>query len=93
MMTFAAGLVVGLALGLVTVGFLAIAAYQRGYAEAAGQRKQWRAELVARRAAVRLSSSAPVRVAPPQAVASAPVAQQVPQQVPAVASVATRKAS
>jgi TRAP-type C4-dicarboxylate transport system permease large subunit len=52
-MTFAAGIVVGLALGLVIVGFLAIAAYQRGYDEAFGRRKEWRAELVARKAAVR----------------------------------------
>jgi hypothetical protein len=52
-MPFAAGLIVGLALGLVIVGFLAIAAYDRGFDEAAGKRKVWRAELVARRAAVR----------------------------------------
>ncbi len=51
-MLFAAGLIVGLALGLVTVGFLAIAAYERGIAEASAQRKHWRAELVARRASV-----------------------------------------
>ena len=52
-MTFTAGLIVGLALGLVIVGFLAIAAYQRGYDEAFGRRKEWRTELVARKAAVR----------------------------------------
>lgn len=52
-MTFAAGLVVGIALGIVIVGFLAIAAYQRGYDEAFGRRREWRAELVARKAAVR----------------------------------------
>lgn len=52
-MTFTAGLIVGLALGLVIVGFLAIAAYQRGYDEAFGRRKEWRAELVARKTAVR----------------------------------------
>lgn len=50
-MTFAAGLVIGLALGLIVIGFLAIAAYERGYDEAIGKRKQWRAELVARRVA------------------------------------------
>jgi len=52
-MTFAAGLIVGLALGLVIVGFLAIAAYQRGYDEAFGRHKEWRAELVARKTAMR----------------------------------------
>jgi len=34
-MTFAAGLMIGLALGLIVIGFLAVAAYQRGYQEAA----------------------------------------------------------
>jgi hypothetical protein len=52
-MPFVAGLVLGLALGLIVIGFLAIAAYQRGIEEATGKRKVWRAELVARRAAVR----------------------------------------
>ena len=52
-MTFAAGLIIGLALGLVVIGFLAVAAYQRGYEEAIGKRRAWRAELVARRAAAR----------------------------------------
>ncbi len=50
---FAVGLVLGLALGLIVIGFLAIAAYERGYDEAIGRRKHWRAELVARRAAAR----------------------------------------
>ena len=54
-MTFAAGLIIGLALGLIVIGFLAIAAYQKGYEEAIGKRKVWRAELVARRAAARAS--------------------------------------
>ncbi|MBI2774296.1 MAG: hypothetical protein HYX56_07385 [Chloroflexi bacterium] len=52
-MTFAAGLMIGLALGLIVIGFLAVAAYQRGYQAAVGRRKVWRAELVARQAAVR----------------------------------------
>ncbi len=51
METFVVGLVVGLALGLIIIGFLAVAAYERGYDEAVGKRKQWRAELVARRTA------------------------------------------
>ena len=62
-MTFTAGLIVGLALGLVIVGFLAIAAYQRGYDEAFGRRKEWRAELVARKAAVRTVVAATSRKA------------------------------
>ncbi len=60
-MSFAAGLILGLALGLVIVGFLAIAAYQRGFADAAGQRRVWRAELVARKEAVRSAGLPAVR--------------------------------
>ena len=52
-MTFAAGFMIGLALGLIVIGFLAIAAYQKGYEEAIGKRRMWRAELVARRTAAR----------------------------------------
>ena len=48
MMLFAFGLVAGLALGLIVVGFLAIAAYDRGFRDATYRRKEWRAELVAR---------------------------------------------
>ena len=55
-MTFAAGLMIGLALGLIIIGFLAVAAYQRGYEEAVGKRRVWRAELVARRAAARTAT-------------------------------------
>jgi len=54
MFVFVLGLMVGLALGLIVIGFLAIAAYQRGYDDAFGRRKQWRTELVARQAAVRM---------------------------------------
>ena len=62
METFAAGLVLGLALGLIVIGFLAIAAYERGYDEAVGKRKYWRAELVARRtAAARTLAGIPAR--------------------------------
>jgi predicted membrane chloride channel (bestrophin family) len=61
---FTAGLIVGLALGLIVIGFLAIAAYERGYDEAIGKRKQWRAELVARRAAAqRVLAAFPARKA------------------------------
>lgn len=58
MFVFVLGLMVGLALGLIVIGFLAIAAYKRGYEDAFGRRKQWRAELVARQAAVRMPAVA-----------------------------------
>lgn len=58
MFVFVLGLMVGLALGLIVIGFLAIAAYQRGYEDAFGRRRQWRAELVARQAAVRMPAVA-----------------------------------
>jgi hypothetical protein len=45
---FAIGLMAGLALGMIIVGFLAIGAYDRGYTEALERRKAWRTELVAR---------------------------------------------
>ncbi len=92
------GIVAGLALGVVTVGFLAIAAYERGAADAAGQRKEWRAELVARRAAVRaVPSIATPAPAAPQTAPALPVAGPAPTpaavpQVAAVTAVA-RKAS
>ena len=63
MMLFALGVVVGVALGVIVVGFLAIAAYQRGYDEAFGRRREWRAELVARRAAIRDLPAAAARKA------------------------------
>ena len=48
MLLFAIGIMVGLALGMIIVGFLAIGAYDRGYSEALQRRKAWRTELVAR---------------------------------------------
>ncbi len=51
MLTFAAGVIIGVAFGLIVVGFLAVTAFQRGYDEALFRRREWRAELVARRAA------------------------------------------
>lgn len=51
MLVFVGGLVIGLALGMIVVGFLAVTAYHRGYDEAFFRRRQWRAEIVARRAA------------------------------------------
>ena len=43
-----AGLMAGIALGVLIVGFLAVGAYNRGYDDALFRRKDWRAELVAR---------------------------------------------
>lgn len=45
---FATGLMAGIALGVLIVGFLAVGAYNRGYDDALFRRKDWRAELVAR---------------------------------------------
>jgi predicted membrane chloride channel (bestrophin family) len=60
---FAVGLIVGLALGMIVIGFLAVAAYQRGFEDASGKRRVWRAELVARRAAVRTVAATPLKKA------------------------------
>jgi len=43
---FAIGLMAGIALGMIIVGFLAIGAYDRGFTEALERRKAWRTELV-----------------------------------------------
>ena len=51
MVIFALGLMVGTALGIVVIGFLAVRAYDHGYDEALDRRKAWRGELLARRAA------------------------------------------
>ena len=48
MALFAIGLMAGVAIGMIIVGFLAIGAYERGYADALERRKAWRTELVAR---------------------------------------------
>ena len=48
MLLFAIGIMAGIALGMIIVGFLAIGAYDRGYSEALERRKAWRTELVAR---------------------------------------------
>ena len=45
---FAIGLMAGVAVGMIIVGFLAIGAYGRGYTDALERRKAWRTELVAR---------------------------------------------
>lgn len=51
MEVFVFGLFIGVALGVIVVGFLAVGAYDRGFNEALHRRKAWRAELVARQAA------------------------------------------
>jgi len=48
MLLFAIGIMAGIALGMIIVGFLAIGAYERGYTEALERRKAWRTELVSR---------------------------------------------
>ena len=48
MLIFALGMMVGTALGIVVVGFLAVRSYDHGYTEALERRKAWRGELVAR---------------------------------------------
>ncbi len=51
MEAFIVGLLIGLAFGVIVVGFLAVGAYDRGFNEALHRRKAWRTELVARQAA------------------------------------------
>jgi hypothetical protein len=50
---FVVGVLVGVALGVVIVGFLAIGAYDRGFSAAMERRKAWRGELVARQVVAR----------------------------------------
>jgi hypothetical protein len=49
---FFAGLFLGVVLGMLVLGFLAVGAYGRGYEEAEMRRHQWRTELAARRRAL-----------------------------------------
>ena len=51
MLIFALGMMVGTALGIVVIGFLAVRAYDHGYDEALDRRKAWRGELMARQTA------------------------------------------
>lgn len=46
-------LITGVALGMIVAGFLAIAAYERGFRDAMYRRTEWRAEISARRHARR----------------------------------------
>jgi hypothetical protein len=50
---FLVGLVIGVAFGMVVVGFLAVGSYHRGFSEALERRKEWRGELVARQVVAR----------------------------------------
>lgn len=47
-MIFVVGVVVGVALGMLVIAFLATNEYDRGYEEADMRRRYWRAELAAR---------------------------------------------
>jgi hypothetical protein len=51
MEAFVVGLLAGVALGVIVIGFLAVGAYDRGFNEALLRRKAWRSELVARQVA------------------------------------------
>lgn len=62
-LTFAVGLIIGVAFGVMVVGFLAVTAFQRGYDEALFRRREWRAELVARRKAEHAVPVAAIRKA------------------------------
>ena len=45
------GIMIGVAFGVIVVGFLAVGAYERGFNEAIQRKQAWRTELVARQAA------------------------------------------
>lgn len=49
MLIFALGIMAGVALGVLVVGFLAVGAYNKGFSDAMERRKAWRTELVARK--------------------------------------------
>ncbi len=51
MLIFALGMMIGTAVGIVVVGFLAVGSYDHGYTEALERRKAWRGELLARQTA------------------------------------------
>ena len=51
MLIFGLGLVIGVALGIIVIGFLAVRSYEHGYDEALERRKAWRGELLGRQAA------------------------------------------
>ena len=51
MEAFVVGIMIGVAFGVIVVGFLAVGAYDCGFNDALHRRKAWRTELVARQAA------------------------------------------
>jgi hypothetical protein len=58
MLIFALGMMLGTALGIIVVGFLAVRSYDHGYTEALERRQAWRGQLAARQtAAVRAHGS------------------------------------
>jgi hypothetical protein len=62
MLIFALGLMAGVALGVLVVGFLAIGAYNKGFGDATERRQAWRAELLARQnAGIRAMRIQPVK--------------------------------
>ena len=62
MLIFALGIMAGVALGVLAVGFLAVGAYSKGFSDAQERRKAWRTELVARQAArIRTLRAQPVK--------------------------------
>jgi len=62
MLIFALGIMAGVALGVLVVGFLAVGAYNKGFAEAMERRKAWRTELVARKdVGIRAMRAQPVK--------------------------------
>jgi len=62
MLIFALGLMAGVALGVLVVGFLAVGAYNKGFDEAMERKRAWRTELVARQnVAVRAMRTQPAR--------------------------------
>ncbi|HEV2011713.1 MAG TPA: hypothetical protein VGS17_11885 [Candidatus Limnocylindria bacterium] len=61
MLIFALGMMIGTALGIVVVGFLAVRSYDHGYDEALERRKAWRGELMARQTAAVRSHQATLK--------------------------------
>lgn len=61
MLIFALGMMVGTALGIIVVGFLAVGSYNHGYDHALERRKAWRGELVARQTAAIRSQRATLK--------------------------------
>lgn len=61
MLIFALGIMAGVALGVLVVGFLAVGAYNKGFSDAMERRKAWRTELVARQDVGLRAMRAPVK--------------------------------